>query len=266
MPSLHYAVFLLATFTAASSPALAGFAFGLIAAAIWLHILTPVETATLIVAFGLIVQGIAVWKLRHALDWRRLWPFLLGAGVRRPARRRHPAVGGCSAGADRRRRFLVLFAVYSLARPSLGPVRSRRRALDCGVGFLNGVLGGVTGLAGILVVMWCDACAAGRRMCSARCFSRSASRPSRSSRLWLGRRAERYRPDVIKLFLPRPAGAAGRNLARVEALRSARRGQLPPHRAGAAGAVRIAAGHSAFAIVRQSIRQSTAFPDAPSAR
>ena len=34
-----------------------------------------------IIAFGLIVQGVAVWKLRHALRWRRLWPFLLGAAL-----------------------------------------------------------------------------------------------------------------------------------------------------------------------------------------
>jgi len=75
----YYAIFLLATFAAALVAGLSGFAFGLIAAAVWLHILTPLQTATLIVAFGLIVQGVAVWKLRHALDWQRLWPFLLGA-------------------------------------------------------------------------------------------------------------------------------------------------------------------------------------------
>ncbi len=39
-----------------------GFAFGLVAASIWLYILTPLQTATLIVAFGLIVQGYAVWE------------------------------------------------------------------------------------------------------------------------------------------------------------------------------------------------------------
>jgi hypothetical protein len=55
-----------ATFAAALVAGLAGFAFGLIAAAIWLHILTPLQTATLIVGYGLIVQGYAVWKLRQA--------------------------------------------------------------------------------------------------------------------------------------------------------------------------------------------------------
>ena len=51
--------------------------------------------------------------------------------------------------------FLVLYGIYSLARPTLGPVRVGGAALDSGVGFLNGALAGVTGLAGILVVIWC---------------------------------------------------------------------------------------------------------------
>ena len=79
--TLDLTLFLAATFLAAVVAGLAGFAFGLVAAAAWLHVLTPVQTASLIVAFGLIVQGVAVWKLRHALQWARLWPFLLGAAI-----------------------------------------------------------------------------------------------------------------------------------------------------------------------------------------
>jgi uncharacterized membrane protein YfcA len=150
---LNLGLFLGATFAAALVAGLAGFAFGLIAAAIWLHILTPLQTATLIVGYGLIVQGYAVWKLRHALSWDRLWPFLLGAapgvalgvlvlGWTNPAYVRI-AVGVV----------LVLYAIYSLARPALKPVHAGAAA-DTGVGFLNGVLGGLTGLAGIIVVIW----------------------------------------------------------------------------------------------------------------
>ena len=42
--------------------ALAGFAFGIIAAGPWLHVLTPSQTTALIVAYGLLVQGYSVWK------------------------------------------------------------------------------------------------------------------------------------------------------------------------------------------------------------
>ena len=152
---LHYAPFLSATFAAALVAGLSGFAFGLVAAAVWLHFLTPLQTATLIIAFGLLVQGISVWKLRHALDWNRLWPFVLGAAAGVP-------LGVAILGwADARQVqvgvgiFLALYSAYALARPALGPVRGGGAPLDAGVGFLNGVLAGVTGLAGILIVIWC---------------------------------------------------------------------------------------------------------------
>ena len=79
--SLDLTIFLVATFAGALIAGLSGFAFGLVAASIWLYILTPLQTATLIIAFGLIVQGYSVWKLRHALEWAKLWPFMLGAAV-----------------------------------------------------------------------------------------------------------------------------------------------------------------------------------------
>src|SRR5262249_27213010 len=50
-------------------------------AAAWLHVLSPGDTAALIVGFGLIVQGAAVLKLRHVLRWEWLWPFLLGGAL-----------------------------------------------------------------------------------------------------------------------------------------------------------------------------------------
>ena len=150
---LSLGLFLGATFAAALVAGLAGFAFGLIAAAIWLHILTPLQTATLIVGYGLIVQGCAVWKLRHALSWDRLWPFLLGAvpGVALGVlvlEWTNPATMRAGIGA-----VLVLYAIHGLTRPALAPVHAGALA-DSGVGFLNGVLGGMTGLAGIIVVIW----------------------------------------------------------------------------------------------------------------
>src|ERR1700752_3480801 len=79
--NLEISLFLLATFAGAFVAGLSGFAFGLIAASIWLYILTPLQSATLIIAFGLIGQGYSVWKLRVALDWRKFLPFVIGAAV-----------------------------------------------------------------------------------------------------------------------------------------------------------------------------------------
>jgi uncharacterized membrane protein YfcA len=82
-------LFLAATFTAALLAGLAGFAFGIVAASAWLHILTPVQTATLIVWYGLIVQGYAVWKLRHAIRWDRITPMVLGSACGIPVTARN---------------------------------------------------------------------------------------------------------------------------------------------------------------------------------
>lgn len=152
--SLDLVIFLFATFAGALVAGLSGFAFGLVAASIWLYILTPLQTATLIVAFGLIVQGYAVWKLRRALDWGRLWPFLAGAVVGVPA---GIAILGSASPAHVKAGIgvlLVLYSLYALLRPKM-PQVAAGAAADAGVGFLNGVLGGITGLAGILVTIWC---------------------------------------------------------------------------------------------------------------
>jgi hypothetical protein len=147
-------LFLIATFAGALVAGLSGFAFGLVVSAIWLYILTPLQTATLIIAFGLIVQGISVWKLRRALDWRRLWPFVAGALAGVPLgvsilTWANPAYVRAGIGL-----FLVLYSLYALIRPAIKPVKAGVAA-DAGIGFLNGVLGGLTGLAGILVTIWC---------------------------------------------------------------------------------------------------------------
>jgi uncharacterized membrane protein YfcA len=67
--TLDLAFFLVGTFAAALVTGLAGFAFGVVAAAIWLHVLSPPQATVFIVAFGLIVQGVSVWKLRQAIKW-----------------------------------------------------------------------------------------------------------------------------------------------------------------------------------------------------
>src|SRR6266851_4393514 len=145
----NFALYLVATFAAALVTGVAGFAFGLIAAAIWLHILTPLQTASLIIGFGLVVQGVSVWKLRHALKWTRLWPFLIGAplgvAILDWANADHVRI---AIGA-----ILVLYSIYALARPAIKMTAGGAPA-DAGVGFLNGVLGGLTAFAGILVTIW----------------------------------------------------------------------------------------------------------------
>ena len=71
-------LFLFTTFFGGIVTGLAGFAMGLVVSGVWLHILTPAQTASLIVGYGLLTQSYNIWKLRHALNWRTVAPFVIG--------------------------------------------------------------------------------------------------------------------------------------------------------------------------------------------
>ena len=149
------AVFLVGAFTAAFVTGIAGFAFGIVAAAFWLHVLTPVQTTALIVTYALLVQGYAVWKLRHALNVGRLVPFIAGSALGIPLgivilQWASPSSLRTTVGL-----LLILFSLYNLMRPHLPQMRQAGSTSDAIVGVFNGTLGGSTGLGGILPAIWC---------------------------------------------------------------------------------------------------------------
>jgi uncharacterized protein len=149
-----FLIFIAGGFAASLITALAGFAFGIIAAGPWLHVLTPSQTTALIVAYGLVVQGYSVWKLRAAIKIGRLLPFLLGGAIGSPlgvqllrwVSATHLRLG---VGA-----VLIVYAAHGLLRPNLPRFAGTSRSADALVGLLGGVLGGATGLAGIVVMIW----------------------------------------------------------------------------------------------------------------
>jgi uncharacterized protein len=153
--SFDLTIFLLGTFIASFVTGLAGFAFGMVAAGIWLFALTPLQTTTLIVAYALLVQGYSTWRLRRAINPSRLWPFVIGSAIGIPAgiailelaSAVHLKIG---VGV-----LLIAFSLYNLLRPKMPDLKNVGPAGDASVGFLNGVLGGATGLGGVLPTLWC---------------------------------------------------------------------------------------------------------------
>src|SRR5476649_358653 len=146
-------LYLLATFIGGVTTGLAGFAMGLVVSGIWLHILTPMQTAALIVGYALLVQTYSIWKVRHALSWRKVTPFIVGGAAGVPVGAIllayiNPAHLRFGVGV-----LLVLYSIYGLAKPSLKPVQGGIPS-DVGIGFLNGLLGALTGLAGVIVTVW----------------------------------------------------------------------------------------------------------------
>ncbi len=151
--TVDLAIFMLAAFLGAVVAGLAGFAFGLVASGMWLHIITPVQSAVLIAAFACVVQSQATWRLRHAVRWRRIWPFVVGGAIGIPIggeilRYVSPTTMRGVLGV-----FLIVFCAYYLAKPDLGRARSRP-ILDGVVGIGGGVVGALTGLSGIVVNIW----------------------------------------------------------------------------------------------------------------
>ena len=155
MGGLELALFLIATLIGGVVSGLAGFAFGLVVSAVWLHIMAPIQAATIIIGYGLLLQSYGTWKLRSALDWRRIAPFVVGGAAGAPigaALLTHLDPNYLRTGTGL---LLVLYGSYGLARPVLHPVKAGVAA-DVGVGFLNGLVSGMTGLPGIIVTIWCQ--------------------------------------------------------------------------------------------------------------
>src|ERR1700760_1748586 len=81
MDGLVFTLFALAAFTGGFVSGFSGFAMGLVVSGVWLHIITPIQTAALIAGYGLLTQGYGILKLRQALDWQKIWPLSLGTTI-----------------------------------------------------------------------------------------------------------------------------------------------------------------------------------------
>jgi uncharacterized membrane protein YfcA len=134
----------------------AGFAFGIVGSAIWLHAVDPLHVTMLIVAGGTMIQCGTIWPLRRSIEWNRVWPFLVPGLVGIPvgvallvyvdARGLKVALGV----------FLAIYGAYALFAPRLPTVSAGGRVADGTIGFVGGMLGGLSGLNGVIPAIWCQ--------------------------------------------------------------------------------------------------------------
>ena len=155
MDGLVLTIFVLAAFAGGFVSGFSGFAMGLVVSGVWLHIITPIQTATLIAGYGLLTQGYGILKLRHALDWQKIWPLLLGTTIGIPVGVAllsyiNPAYLRFGVGV-----LLVLYTIYGLVRPAFMPMRIGF-APDIAIGIVNGLVGGLTGLGGVISTISCQ--------------------------------------------------------------------------------------------------------------
>jgi len=134
---------------------LAGFAFGLIAFGLWLHVLSPQVAGPLVIVASLFAQCLSILHVRRAFRFDLLWPFLVGGVIGTPIgvwllAYADPLVVRRAMGV-----FLVAYAAFFLLRPPMKPVHHGGRVADGGVGFIGGVMGGLAGLSGAIPTAWC---------------------------------------------------------------------------------------------------------------
>jgi uncharacterized protein len=142
------------TFLGGLAAGAAGFAFGIVASAIWLHVISPVHSAFLVVSCGLMLQVGTLWPARRNIEPARLWPFVLGGAVGIPigvallvmsdAGRLKFALGI----------FLLAYGLYALVAPRPPYIGGGGRAADAAIGLVSGVLGGLGGYSGVLPAIW----------------------------------------------------------------------------------------------------------------
>lgn len=155
MASFNLALFVAAAFFGGLTSGLSGFAMGLVVSGVWLHILAPEQNALLIVLCGLVTQGSGIWRVRGAIDRKSVTPFIIGSALGIPA-----GTALLTSIDQSTLRFgigvlLVIFGLYNLFRPPLGPLHGGTPR-EFGVGIVNGLIGGMTGLGGIAVTIWCQ--------------------------------------------------------------------------------------------------------------
>jgi len=134
-----------------------GFAFSAVAGAVLLHILPPSEAVPLMMSCSVLVQSVCLYKLRRQIEWRASAPMVLGGLAALP-----PALYALLHADPTALRvgfggLLAAYAGYMLLSP-------RARAFagagspwqKAAVGFLGGLVGGVTAMPGAVATVWCD--------------------------------------------------------------------------------------------------------------
>jgi uncharacterized membrane protein YfcA len=134
---------------------ISGFAFAMVAVAIWVWGVDPKLAAVMAVFGGLTGQIVSVIRVRRGWHLSLLWPFVLGSAVGIPLGtqllplldpNRFKLVLGS---------LLVVCCAAMLATAKLPKITHGGRAADAGVGLLGGVMAPLSGFSGLAPALWC---------------------------------------------------------------------------------------------------------------
>ncbi|MEW5707682.1 MAG: sulfite exporter TauE/SafE family protein [Pseudomonadota bacterium] len=153
----EYAVLFVGGFAGGVVIGSAGFAFALVATAVWLQALPPARVVPLVTLCAILLNGILVWRFRREVRPGLLGRFLVGALAGVPLgvlalTRVDPEAIRALVGV-----VLMGYSGYLLARarPPVFALSQRWAPLaDASVGWIGGVMGGATGLNGVVPALW----------------------------------------------------------------------------------------------------------------
>jgi uncharacterized membrane protein YfcA len=134
---------------------ISGFAFAMVAVAIWVWGVDPKIAAVMAVFGGLTGQIVSVIRVRRGWHLSLLWPFVLGSAIGIP-------IGTLLLPLLDPNRFklvlgslLVICCAAMLATAKLPKITHGGRAADAGVGLLGGVMAPLSGFSGLAPALWC---------------------------------------------------------------------------------------------------------------
>jgi len=152
-PSIYLLILLGGAFLGAFVQGATGFGSGLIINAFWLHIMEPAYAIPLNVVTSLFISGIPIYKLRKKLDFSKLKQFAIFGIIGIPIGMfllviSNPSKLKFSIG--------ILLVIYALIMLKINTfsVKVNNNSVNNLVGFISGIIGGLTALLGIIPVAW----------------------------------------------------------------------------------------------------------------
>jgi len=137
----------------------AGFAFAIVVTGIWIYVLPPVTLVFLTSICATLLHAVNLWKFRRDIQYRLLWPFLVGGVLGVPIGVAVLAHTDTMLFRHMFGAFMILYGGYMLSRPHVPVILlapAAGRLSDAVVGWASGILGGLAMLNGVLTTIWCS--------------------------------------------------------------------------------------------------------------
>ena len=214
---------------------LSGFAFGLVAMAIWAWTLPPQLAGPLVVFGSIVGQLLALGSLRRIAGRGRAWPFVFGGCVGTPIgvwmlRYIDPTVFKLAVGL-----ILIAYCPAMLLFRAMPRVTVGGRLADASVGMVGGIMGGLGGLNGPAPTLWCGL--RGWSVHEQRMVFQTFSLSMQMLTLAMYAATGLITREAVWLVCHRCAGHGDPNLDWCPALRAVQRDRLPSAYSGSADVI-----------------------------